>query len=156
MDIGGHRKAFTLIELLVVMVIIAVLIGLLMPAFRKVRDRALNTQAASEAAALQSAVKSFFLEYGQWPFDYNQATGQAISNVFTTSTRNYNDVFCHLQDMNTKNIALVQMDSFQRSNNGTGPAIVTPWGDSRPYVVKIDLRYPSGDCLIADGVSVSY
>src|SRR5215475_1991380 len=70
-----HRKtlqqtgsgAFTLIELLVVIAIIAVLIGLLFPAFRSVQDQARRTQAKNDLTQIVNAVNAYYTEYGKYP-----------------------------------------------------------------------------------------
>jgi len=60
-------RAFTLIELLVVIAIIAILIGLLFPAFSAVQDQAKRTQAKNDLTQIVSAVNAYYTEYGKYP-----------------------------------------------------------------------------------------
>src|SRR3954454_6702208 len=59
--------AFTLIELLVAISIIAILIGLLFPAFKGVQDQAKKTQAKNDLTQIVTAVNAFYTEYGRYP-----------------------------------------------------------------------------------------
>jgi prepilin-type N-terminal cleavage/methylation domain-containing protein len=58
---------FTLIELLVVIAIIAILIGLLFPAFQAVQNQARRTQAKNDLTQIITAVNAFYTEYGRYP-----------------------------------------------------------------------------------------
>src|SRR5205814_6419295 len=62
-----QARAFTLIELLVVIAIIAILIGLLFPAFRAVQDQAKRTQAKNDLTQIVTAVNAYYTEYGKYP-----------------------------------------------------------------------------------------
>ena len=64
--------AFTLIELLVVIAIIAILVGLLFPAFKAVQNQARNTQAKNDLTQIVNAVNAFYTDYGKYP---TSATG---------------------------------------------------------------------------------
>src|SRR6266513_2474218 len=59
--------AFTLIELLVVISIIAILIGLLFPAFKGVQDQARKVQTKNDLTQIVTAVNAFYTEYGRYP-----------------------------------------------------------------------------------------
>src|SRR6266702_7912728 len=62
-----YTRAFTLIELLVVIAIIAILIGLLFPAFSAVQDQAKRTQAKNDLTQIVTAVNAYYTEYGKYP-----------------------------------------------------------------------------------------
>jgi len=59
--------AFTLIELLVVIGIIAILMTLLFPAIKVIKESGRKSQAASEVNRIAIAVQAFHTEYGRYP-----------------------------------------------------------------------------------------
>lgn len=61
------RTGFTLLELMVVVVIIALLIGLLLPAVNSVRRTARDAEVRSDIAALEDAIGKFKLTFGTEP-----------------------------------------------------------------------------------------
>jgi prepilin-type N-terminal cleavage/methylation domain-containing protein len=152
-----QARAFTLIELLVVIAIIAVLIGLLFPAFRAVQDQAKRTQAKNDLTQIVNAVNAFYTEYGKYPLpstatsDYIYGPGGAATN---------DDLFYALRAVaggningsdaaNPRKIVFINPPYVKDPANprsgigtptGTGPGqYYDPWG--KPYNVEIDGDY---------------
>jgi prepilin-type N-terminal cleavage/methylation domain-containing protein len=74
--IREHTSAFTLIEILVVMTLIAILVGIGVPAFTSVMEQARKTQAKNEEQQIVAAVNAYYTEYGKYPL----VTADAIAN----------------------------------------------------------------------------
>jgi prepilin-type N-terminal cleavage/methylation domain-containing protein len=148
-----HAPGFTLIELLVVIAIIAILIGLLFPAFAAVQNQARQTQAKNDLTQIVTAVNAYYTEYGKYPLavaDTIYGPGGASTNdgLFYTlravaSGANAGDV-ANPRKIVFINPPYVKDPAKPRSGigtpTGTGPGqYYDPWGT--PYDVEIDGNY---------------
>jgi prepilin-type N-terminal cleavage/methylation domain-containing protein len=148
---GSGTAGFTLIELLVVIVIIGMLAGILMPAFNRTRQRGRVAQGKAEAAALATAIKSYFTHYGYWP-----CPDKDTADLFTYENGNVASVVGRLSVTSTTHnpdeVQLLDREDLRFSPDGQ--SVVGPWGE--PYRIEIDTRYPGPDAELVEGVRVSF
>jgi prepilin-type N-terminal cleavage/methylation domain-containing protein len=145
-----YSRAFTLIELLVVIAIIAILVGLLFPAFKAVQNQARNTQAKNDLTQIVNAVNAFYTDYGQYPLVSADAT-------YGSTTIPNNDLFYTLRAVsagvnvgdvkNPRKIVFisptfVKNDTAGNRRSGVSPTdgnYYGPWANQ--YQVRIDGNY---------------
>jgi len=147
--IREQTNAFTLIEILVVMTLIAILVGIGVPAFTSVMEQARKTQAKNEEQQIVAAVNAFYTEYGKYPLV------TADTTLTGTSTPSNGDLFFTLRAVsggvnlnnavNTRAIVFIQQpvskdQTTPRSGIQTASSVwYDPWGS--PYNVEIDGDY---------------
>jgi general secretion pathway protein G len=76
--IDQRQSAFTLIEMMIVIVVIAILLGVLLPNFRGTQDEAAEQRARSELRTLATAVESYYI--------HNSNTLPTALSSLTTAT----------------------------------------------------------------------
>jgi len=153
-----HANAFTLIELLVVIGIIAILMGLLFPAFKAVQNQARQTQAKNDLTQIVNAVNAFYTDYGKYPISAttdttfgpggNPTTNQTLLTELRGCTAAAGSCPA-AATINTRQIVFmsppdVKNSTSPRSGIGTtgGGNIgqyFDPWGSN--YVIRIDGDY---------------
>lgn len=82
----SRRVAFTLIELLVVMVVIAILIGLAVPAAQRVREAARRTSSANNIRQMLHAMANYEAQFGHYPPSWKSTQPDASGNLNGWST----------------------------------------------------------------------
>ena len=147
--------AFTLVELLVVIAIIAILIGLLFPAFKAVQNQARSTQAKNDLTQIVTAINAFYTDYGKYPMSTGADTSYGSvtipnSNILyvlradpTTANGNPNAN----NAVNTRQIVYinppyVKNDTVGNRRSGISPTdgnYYGPWANQ--YQVTIDGNY---------------
>jgi len=143
---AAHARAFTLIELLVVIGIIAILVGLLFPAFKAVQNQARSTQAKNDLTQIVNAVNAFYTDYGKYPLvtaDTTYGPGGTTNNTLFDVLRGL-DTTNNPRQIVFINPPYVKNPANPRSGigtpTGTGPGqYFDPWGTA--YDVRIDGGY---------------
>lgn len=151
MDVRKNPRtclAFTLVELFVVMLIVAILIGILFPAFRGVQDQAKRTQAKNDLTQIVTAVNAFYTEYGKYPLAATIETTLGPGGSPTTNQILFNPLRGLDAMLNPRQIIFISPPDVKdpntpRSGIGTGTTNIgqffDPWGQN--YVVRVDADY---------------
>jgi prepilin-type N-terminal cleavage/methylation domain-containing protein len=142
-----HKRAFTLIELLVVIAIIAILIGLLFPAFSAVQSQARRTQAKNDLTQIVTAVNAFYTEYGKYPLvtaDMTYGPTGTLNDLLFNELRATASATQNPRQIVFISPPYVKDPAIPRSGvgtpTGTGPGqYYDPWGT--PYRIAIDGGY---------------
>jgi prepilin-type N-terminal cleavage/methylation domain-containing protein len=149
--IGKHASGFTLIELLIVIALIAILAGLLFPAFAAVQKSAKKTLAKNDLTQIVTAVNGFYTEYGKYPttsttdvtFGISPTTNDQLFDVLRNITTGINGTNVTL--LNPRQIVFMDVPPAKdQTHPKSGIQISTgrwydPWGS--PYNVAIDANY---------------
>jgi prepilin-type N-terminal cleavage/methylation domain-containing protein len=147
-DDSKFRHAFTLIELLVVITVIAILIGLLFPAFKGVQDQAKRTLAKNDVTKIVTAVNAFYTEYGKYPLAATVETTLGPGGSPITNETLFNPLRGLDLVLNPRQIVFISPPDVKdnanpRSGIGTDTTntgqFFDPWGEN--YVIRIDGDY---------------
>src|ERR1700730_3659237 len=147
--IRKHASGFTLIELLVVIAIIAILLGLLFPAFRGIQDQAKRAQAKNDLTQMVTAVNAFYTEYGKYPLSTTTDTTFGPGGSPTANETLFNELRgLSATTLNPRQIVFISPPDVKDANNprsGIGTSASNagqyfdPWGKN--YVIRIDGDY---------------
>jgi type II secretory pathway pseudopilin PulG len=75
----NNRKAFTIVELLTSVIIIALLLGILLPSISMVRTKSKETAQKAQFATIDMALEAFKQDYGDYPpSDRYEGTGSGL------------------------------------------------------------------------------
>ena len=142
-----NRSGFTLAELLVVIAIIAILIGLMFPAFQGVRDQARRLQAKNDLIQVVTAVNAYFTEYGRYPLTPSTPADTTYGDTITNDQL-FNVLRAINPTENPRKVVFLSPPDVKEAANprsGISTASATvgqyfdPWG--KPYLVRLDTDY---------------
>jgi len=128
------KNGFTLLEMLIVIAILSILVTLGSKALRSARTSAKKTQALVEMTSIETAVKSYFNEYGKLP---------VVSEKQGASDPDGSEMFSRevLEILTANNLAdnPREMVFIEPQSSPIDPVFFDPWGE--PYLIYLDTDY---------------
>ena len=126
---GRNRRGFTLIELLVVIAIIVILMAILFPVFKTVREKAKQTQCQSNLHQISIALKSYREDFGRYPiypfYDGERYQG-GISALYPDYLVNKSLMICP-DDKQIEGVEQTAKEKYYSSYNGWVKSAKDSW-----------------------------
>ena len=144
-DVAAYslQSAFTIVELLVVISIIALLMGIIVPSYFSIREKAKYTKAKVTVKNLETAFKAYLDHYRVWPTEFGEGSAKDIDKDIVEILRG---------DKNDDEIAFYEFES-TNSANGALDAWYDPYDPTTKtyYWVQVDHDY-NNQITTPDGV----
>ncbi len=118
------KRGFTLIELLVVLSIISLIVGLIFPAIKKVKDQARKARGSAMIEAIGMALHAYRADWGIFgPTESEINADGTLYDMLTTNK--YNGPYMEFRDKDL-------------DTNGSDKRVADPWGGIYEVYVDID------------------
>jgi prepilin-type processing-associated H-X9-DG protein len=131
MRIRRPRKALTLFQLLVILALIAILIGLLLPAVQKVREAAARTQSQNNMKQIGLGVHNYADVNGTFPPGIDDNRFSTVSRLlpYLEQDNVYKniDFAKSIDDKANANVRKIRIKTFESPNDPI-PAVKAEWG----------------------------
>ena len=140
-------SAFTLVELLVVISIMALLLGIIVPSYFSIREKAKYTKAKVTAKNLEIAFKAYLDHYRVWPsyFADDDSTTLEIGGAVGTADEK---IFRILRGENIDNNNKDSIPFYEFEGTNSAAGALDPWSNPsdpssilKPYRVRVDKNY---------------
>ncbi len=135
---GARRGGFTLVELLVVMSIILILAGIVIGVQRGVYRKQSEAKARGEMQAIATALESFKLKYGDYPWTGSDQPEQ-LFNALTGASKLYveNDkVYMGIPDGGSTHAGFLEASKMTVDSKDDPTKFMDPWGNEYHYYYK--------------------
>ncbi len=97
-----NKNAFTILELLVVVSIIAILIGIAVPSYMSIRDKARIARVKDEVRYIAAAYRNYLMDQKTWPSEVNDGNPHDIAGAYYSMlTGKYGTVYFEFRNYQT-------------------------------------------------------
>jgi prepilin-type N-terminal cleavage/methylation domain-containing protein len=133
-DLSRRRGGFTLIELLAVVVMMVILMGLLLPAVLKAKDRSAVKRAELQVVTLKAAIQQYHYEFKKFPAPDTDLVDAEVDLTYDDGPNMNGEVVTILLAAGTISLVDYRFDSLTN--------IMTPRSVGEHYYeITLDLNY---------------